>query len=61
MRKLLGQNITDPSGLPDNMIKYRLIDVFTAASSTETREEVSAEFCKCDSSIRLLIASTAFG
>ena len=60
MRKLLGQNITEPPGHPDNMIKYRLVDVFTAASSTEMREEVLAEFCKCDSSIQLLIASTAF-
>ena len=25
------------------------------------RKEVLAEFCRCDSSIRLLIASTAFG
>ena len=61
MRKLLGQNITEPPGLPDNMVEYRLVDVFTAASNTEMREEVLAEFCKCDSSIRLLIASTAFG
>ena len=61
MRKLLGQNITEPPGLPDNMVEYRLVDVFTAASNTDMREEVLAEFCKCDSNIRLLIASTAFG
>lgn len=61
MRKLLGKNITEPPGLPDNMLQYRLVDVFTAASDNDIREEILAEFRKSNSSIRLLIASTAFG
>ena len=60
MRKLLGEKITEPPGLPDNMVQYRLIDIFTAASDKDIREEILAEFSKSNSSIRLLIASTTF-
>ena len=59
MRRLLGSHITDPPGLP-SVLQYRLIDVFTAASDTDMRE-VLKEFCKKDTKLRLLIASTAFG
>ena len=61
MKKLLGRNITEPPGLPDTILQYRLVDVFTAASDNDMREEVLMEFCKKDSTLRLLIASTAFG
>ena len=43
------------------MVQYRMVDVFTAASDTNVREEILAEFCKSNSNLRLLIASTAFG
>ena len=43
------------------MVQYRMVDVFTAASDTDVREEILAEFCKSNSNLRLLIASTAFG
>ena len=59
--KLLGKNITQSPGLPDTILQYRLVDVFTAASDNDMREEVLMEFCKKDSTLRLLIASTAFG
>ena len=61
MKKLLGKNITEPPGLPDPILQYRLLDVFTAASDNDMREEVLMEFCKKDSTLQLLIASTAFG
>ena len=61
MKKLLGENITEPPGLPDNMVQYRLVDVFTAASDADMKEEILAEFCKRNSNLRLLIATTAFG
>ena len=43
------------------MVQYRMVDVFTAASDTDVREEILVEFCKSNSNLRLLIASTAFG
>ena len=61
MKKLLRENITEPPGLPDNIVQYRLVDVFTAASDADMKEEILAEFCKRNSNLRLLIATTAFG
>ena len=61
IRKLLGKNITEPPGLPDPILQYRLVDAFTAASDNDMREEILMEFCNKDSTLRLLIASTAFG
>ena len=61
LKKLLGKNITEPPGLPDNFLQFWLIDVFTAASDNDMREEIITEFCKSDTKLRLIIASTAFG
>ena len=61
LRKLLGKGITEPPGLPYSFLQHRLIDVFTAASDNDMREEIITEFCKSDSKLRIIIASTAFG
>ena len=55
-KKLLGENITEPPGLPDNILRYRLVDVFTAASDNDMREEVLGEFCKTNPNLQPLIA-----
>ena len=60
LRRKLGQNITDPPGVP-NALGVRVADLFTAASKPEMRELVLQEFCKRDTSLRLVIASSAFG
>ena len=59
MKRFLGSKITEPPGLP-SMLQFRLIDIFTAASNVSMREEVLKEFCKADTKLRLLIATTAF-
>ena len=61
LKKLLGKNISEPPGIPDSLLQFRLIDVFTAASDIDVREEIIAEFCKTRTNLRLIIASTAFG
>ena len=61
LKRLLGKHITEPPGLPNRLLQFRLIDVFTAASDTDVREEIVVEFCKPDTKLRLIIASTAFG
>ena len=61
IKKLVGARITEPPGLPVNLIKFRLIDIFTAGSKTEMREAVIAEFCRSDTKLRLIIATCAFG
>lgn len=56
----LGPYITDPPGLP-NILQLRLITLFTAASTSDMREDILAEFCKEDTVLRLVIATSAFG
>lgn len=60
MKKLLGDNITEPPGV-QNTLNVRIIDLFTAASTPKMRKLVLSEFCKNDTKLRLLIATTAFG
>ena len=48
VRKLLGEK-SQPPDLPDNILHNRLVDVFTAASDNDMREEVLAEFCETNS------------
>ena len=60
IRRKLGRNITDPAGLP-NLLGVRVVDLFTAAPKPEMRELVLKEFCKADTSLRLMVASSAFG
>lgn len=56
----LGKDITEPPGIP-NVLPFRLMDLFTAASTADMREEILQEFCKPDTYLRLVIATTAFG
>ena len=60
LKRQLGENITEPPGLP-NIIEFRLINLFTAATTPEMREMVLAEFCKTETILRLVIATSAFG
>jgi len=60
LKRMLGKYITEPPGMaPD--LQACLIDVFTAVSTIEMRELILKEFIKCDTKLRLLIATTAFG
>lgn len=56
----LNKDITEPSDLP-SVLPFRLLDLFTAASTPEMREEILKEFCKPDTYLRLIVATTAFG
>ena len=60
IRQLLGQNITVPPGAP-SIIPFRVLCLFTSASRAELREEILQEFCKLNTNLRLVIATTAFG
>ena len=62
IKNRFGSNITEPPGLP-NIIEFRLINLFTAASTTEMREKVLDEFCKWNTRLRLrlVIVTSAFG
>jgi len=62
IKRLLGKNITDPPGaLYNGHLECRLVEVFTAVSTPKMREAVLKEFCKPDTKLRVLVATTAFG
>jgi len=60
LKKQLGSNITEPPGLP-NLVEFRLINLFTAATTSRMREKILTEFCKDDSTLQVIIATSAFG
>lgn len=47
--------------MPVTDIQYRLIDLFTSGSTSDTREAILQEFCKKYTHLRFIIASSAFG
>ena len=60
MKTKLSPNITEPPGLP-NIPELRLVTLFTAASTNEMREIILKQFCKINSVLRVVVASSAFG
>lgn len=60
IKKEMAASFTEPSGYP-NTSKYRLVDMYTRVSTTEKKEEVLKSFCVVDGTLRIVIATTAFG
>ena len=60
LKKKLGRHFTEPEGYP-NMYGYRLIDMFNRAMTPAKKEEVVKCFCERDTTLRVVIATTAFG
>lgn len=61
LKNLLGPSITEPPGLPENVLNFRLVDMFTAGARKEMREEIVTEFCRHDTKLRVIVATSAFG
>lgn len=59
LKQKLGTAITEPEGYP-NIVGYRLIDMFIRVL-TVPKKEVIASFSKTNGSLRIVIATTAFG
>ena len=58
--ELLGREFTEPAGAP-NMVKYRLVDMFTKCTEPNIKEDIISEFSKPDGTLRIIIATIAFG
>ena len=56
----LGKNLTSPPGYP-NFHQFRLVDMFTRASTAEMKEKVLLSFSTPNSKLRLVVATTGFG
>ena len=60
IKRAMGPNITEPPGKV-NVLRFRLVDMFTAGSTPFMRERILEEFCKYSTKLRLIIATSAFG
>ena len=59
-RRLLGMYFTFPPNFPD-FHQFRVVEMFTRASSIEMKEKVLHSFCASGSIVRIILATTAFG
>ena len=57
--RALGKHITYPAGYP-NLLKYRLLTMYTRASTDEMKSSIMSIFSLENSSLRLVIATTSF-
>lgn len=56
----LGAAIMEPPGC-QNVAGHRLVDMFSRVLTTQKKEEVLKSFGEVDGTLRLIIATTAFG
>jgi len=59
LRRALDKDFTEPPGYPDYH-QFRLVDMYTRASSEKMKEKVMRSFITAGSKLRILIATTAF-
>ena len=59
-RSKLGKEMSDPVGVP-NLPEYRLVDMFTACTTTDVKNTILRLYKDRDSCLRVVIATIAFG
>lgn len=60
IKNKIGTGLTEPPGYP-NISRYRIIDFFTSVLTTDKKEEVISLFASQTGTLRIVIATTAFG
>lgn len=60
MKMMLGEERVEPVGAPD-LPEFRLFDYFTSATHESVKDGILKAFTQPDSSLRLVIATIAFG
>ena len=56
----LGGEITEPRNAID-LARYRMVDMFTACTTTSVKDSILERFCIQNSSLRVVVATVAFG
>ena len=59
-KSMLGKEMMDPIGYPD-ISRFRLIDMFTACTSVDVKEDIVKSFTQPEGRFRLIVATVAFG
>ena len=57
---LLGDEFTHPPKAP-NLVRYRLVDMYTKCTEGNIKEDIVTEFSKPDGTLRVMIGTIAFG
>ena len=60
-KRSLKDEITEPVQAPNELSRFRLVDMFTACTTTQVKNEVLNNFCSPDSVLRIVVATIAFG
>ena len=60
LKRKLGDHFLFPPGYP-NFHEFRLIDMYTRAATVEMREKVLSSICDPKSTLRIVLATSAFG
>ena len=57
---MMGPHFTEPNGYPTGLHRFRLVDMYTRASTKEMKQKVLDSFVSVSSTLRVVIATTAF-
>ena len=60
-RKHLGRELTEPISAPNELPRFRLLDMFTACTTNQVKESILRTFCDPCGTLRVVIATVAFG
>ena len=59
MKSSLGNEAAEPIGAPD-MVRFRLVDMFTACTEKNVKDTIIHNFVQTDSPLHVVIATVAF-
>ena len=59
-KSMLKAEMMDPVGYPD-VSKFRMVDMFTACTTADVKEQIIRSFVAPDSRLRIVVATVAFG
>ena len=60
-RYRLGDSLTDPADVPNDLAQFRLVDMFTACTKKDVKDVILKGFCDPCGILRIVIATVAFG
>lgn len=60
-KRSLGNEITEPVCAPNDLSHFRLVDMFTACTNQEVKDEILCNFSDPKGILRIVVATVAFG
>ena len=57
----LGEGLTEPVSAPNDLARFRLVDMFTACTTKDVKDAILQGFCDPYGILRVVVATVAFG